>query len=84
MKMVWFKDYYSPFSECTSIPVCLAYVALMAARDGGGGGGLLPYKRLLGMCRWMEPHFQEWSDYNGVAFSRELLEWGRAFSDFWG
>ena len=37
--MVWFKDYYSPFSECTSIRECLAYIALMAARDGGGGGG---------------------------------------------
>ena len=23
-------------------------------------------------------------DYNGVAFSIELLEWGRTFSDFWG
>ena len=24
-------------------------------------------------------------NYNGVAFSRELLEWGpSAFSDFWG
>ena len=67
MKMVWFKDYYSPFSECTSIRVCLAYIALMAARDGAGGG-LLPYKRPVGMCRWMGPHFQEWSDYNGVAF----------------
>ena len=21
---------------------------------------------------------------NGVAFSKELLEWGRTFSDFWG
>ena len=50
----------------------------------GGRGGLLPYKRLVGMCRWMGSHFQEWSDYNGVAFSRELLEWRRAFSDFWG
>ena len=51
---------------------------------GWRGGGLLPYKGVVGMCRWMGPHFQEWSDYNGVAFSRELLEWGRAFSDFWG
>ena len=82
MKMVWFKDYYSSFSECTSIRVCLAYVALMAARGGRRGGGLLPYTRLMGMCRWIGPHFHEWSDYNGVAFSRELLEWGRAFSDF--
>ena len=23
-------------------------------------------------------------DYNGVAFLKELLEWGRTFSDFWG
>ena len=33
---------------------------------GGGGGGVLSYKRLMGMCRWI--------DYNGVAFSTELLE----------
>ena len=40
-----------------------------------GGGGVLPYKRLIGMCRWMGSHFHAWSDYNGVAFSIELLEW---------
>ena len=50
----------------------------------GGGGGALPYKRLMGMCRWMGLHFHDWIDYNGVAFSKELLEWGRTFSDFWG
>ena len=49
-----------------------------------GGGGVLPYKRLMGMCHWMGSHFHDWSDYNGVAFSIELLEWGRTFSDFWG
>ena len=54
------------------------------APGGGGGGGVLPYKRLMGMCRWMGLHFHDWSDYNGVAFSIELLEWGRIFSDFWG
>ena len=32
----------------------------------GGGEGVLSYKRLMGMCRWI--------DYNGVAFSTELLE----------
>ena len=48
------------------------------------GGGVLPYKRLMGMCRWMGLHFHDWSDYNGVAFSIDLLEWGRKFSDFWG
>ena len=34
------------------------------------------------MCRWMGWHFHDWSDYNGVAFSIELLQWGRTFSDF--
>ena len=34
--------------------------------------------------RWMGSHLQDWIDYNGVAFSTELLEWGRIFSDFGG
>ena len=41
-------------------------------------------KRPMGMCRWMGSHFHDWVDYNGVAFSIELLEWGRPFSDFRG
>ena len=49
-----------------------------------GGEGLPPYKRLTGMCRWMVSHFHDWIDYHGVAFSIELLEWGRTFSDFLG
>ena len=36
------------------------------------------------MCRWMWSHFHDWIDYNGVAYSIELLAWGRTFSDFWG
>ena len=32
----------------------------------------------------MGSHFHDWVDYNGVAFSMELLEWGHTFSDFWG
>ena len=51
---------------------------------GRGGGGVLPHKRLMGMCRWMGSHFHDWIDYNGVAFSIELLEWGHTFSDFVG
>ena len=50
----------------------------------GPGGGVLPYKRLRGMCRWMGSQFNDWSDYNEVAFSIELLEWGRKLSDFGG
>ena len=45
-------------------------------------GGVLPSKRLLGMCRWMESHFHNWTDYNGVTFLVELLEWGCKFSGF--
>ena len=47
-------------------------------------GGALPYKRLMGMCCWMGSQFHDWSDYNGVTFSIELLEWDRTFSDFRG
>ena len=47
-----------------------------------GGGGVLPYKRLMGMCHWMGSHFHDWSDYNGVTFLVKLLEWGRTFSGF--
>ena len=36
-------------------------------------GGILPDKRLMGMCSWMGSHFYDWIDYNGVAFSTELL-----------
>ena len=46
--------------------------------------GILPYKRLMGMCRWIGSHFHDWIDYDGVAFSIELLEWGRTFSEFLG
>ena len=39
---------------------------------------------LMEMCRWMGSHFHDWIDYNGVAFSIELPELGRTFSDFLG
>ena len=48
------------------------------------GGGVLPYKRLMGMCCWMGSYFHDWIDYNGATFSIELLEWGHTFLDFWG
>ena len=40
----------------------------------GGGGGICPSNRLMGMCRWMGLHFHDWIDYNGAAFLLELLE----------
>ena len=36
------------------------------------------------MRRWMGSHFHGWNDYNGVAFSIELLEWWGTFSDSLG
>ena len=50
----------------------------------GSRGGALPSSRLMGMCRWMGSHFHDWIDYNGVAFSIELLEWGHIFSGLGG
>ena len=35
-------------------------------------GRVLPYKRLMGMCRWMGSHFHDWIDYNGVAFYQKI------------
>ena len=45
-------------------------------------GRVLPYKRLMGMCRWMGSHFHDWINYNRITFSIEVLEWGRTLSDF--
>ena len=58
-------------------------------RKGGGGGAVLPSKRIMGMCRpgmcrWMGSHFHNWIDENGVTFLVELIEWGRTFSGFLG
>ena len=50
----------------------------------GGTEGVLPYNRLMGMCRCMGSHFHDWSDYSGVTFLIELLLWGRTFSHFGG
>ena len=46
----------------------------------GKAGGVLPKKRLMGMCRWMGSHFHDY----WVAFSIEVLEWGRTLSVFLG
>ena len=46
------------------------------------GGGVLPSKRLL-ECATVS-HFHNWTDYNGVTFLVELLEWGRKFLGFLG
>ena len=67
---------------CNLVGRTYPMVTLKSNNPGGGGG--LPYKSLMGMCRGVGSHFHDWSDYNGVAFSIELLEWGRKFSNFGG
>ena len=47
------------------------------------GREVLPDKKLMGMWRWIGSHFHDWIDCNAVAFSIELLEWGRTFSYSW-
>ena len=37
-------------------------------------------KRLKEMCHWMGSYFHDCIDYNGAAFSIQLLEWGCTFS----
>lgn len=65
--------------------ISLPNKVMAQSRLGGGGmAGVLPYKRLKGICRWMGLHFHYWIDHNGVTFSIELLQWGHTFSDFWG
>ena len=34
----------------------------------GGERALLPFKRLMGMCRWIGSHFHDWIDYDGSYF----------------
>ena len=60
------------------------YLTKHACYYPGSLGGVLPYKRLMGMCCWMGSNFHDWIDYNGLAFSIELLEWGGTFPQwFW-
>ena len=47
-------------------------VLSQSAGIGHSGGEVLPYKRLLGMRRWMGSYFHLWIGYNGVAFSLEF------------
>ena len=44
------------------------YCIKRAFNVGGmnGGRGVLPYKRLMEMCRWMGSHFHDCIDCNGL------------------
>ena len=49
---------------------------------GGEKGGVLLGLIFAGYVPLDGLHFHDWIDYKGVAFSIELLEWSRKFSDF--
>ena len=52
------------------------------APEGAVGGGVLPYKRLMGMCRCMGSNFHHWIDYDGVAYF--LIFWGKKVLHIYG
>ena len=60
----------------------------MATRVTDGARALLSLnlkkKRDCSQSTLVGSHFHGWIDYNGVAFSFELLEWDRTFSGFGG
>ena len=57
------------------------YISILALSVIVTPGGVLPSKRLLGMCPRI---FTTGLTENGVTFLVELLEWGRKFSEFLG
>ena len=81
---VLFSEQKSIFIIRSVLSQSLTILCSVAGISHSRGGGILPYKRLMGMHRWMGSHFHLWIDYNGVAFSMESLEWRRTFSGFWG
>ena len=82
-KDVWVRGrIHPPFEELAELSYTKNFQRAQNPRRGGRG--VLPYKRLKGICHRMGSHFHEWSDYKGVAFSIELLEWGCKFLDFGG
>ena len=67
-------DPYSPYPNCMNKITLRMVVAESTFLEkeriivSQWWGGVLPSKRLLGMCRRMGSHFHNWTDYNGVTF----------------
>ena len=57
----------------------LWFIGVEVKDESPWGGGGLPYKTLMGMCRWMRSHLHDLIDYNGVVFSIELLVGSQIF-----
>ena len=65
---IWFLGWLGDFVSPSRIlkPGSRSLVPY-SKEKGKNRGGLLPYKRLMGMCRWTWSHFHHWIDYfNGV------------------
>ena len=54
--------YYITFPFIAHMPLIDIPMLAVCRIFPRGGGGLLPYKRLMGMCRWMGSHFHDWID----------------------
>ena len=46
------------------------------------GGGVLPYERLMGMCRWMGSHFHD-QTASSVSFSSDLVRGSARARERW-
>ena len=74
----------SSLSSHDMTPFAFAVLVFEPEEGGGGWGGgmVIPYKRLMGMCRWLGSHFYDWIDYNGVGHFR--IFWGKTVLYIYG
>ena len=59
----------------------LSFLSAVKARNPGG---VLPFKRLMGMCRWMGSHFHDWIDYDGGCIFNGVTMMGSHIFGFLG
>ena len=73
---------FNPSSLSSHDMTPFAFAVLVFEPEEGGGGMVIPYKRLIGMCRWLGSHFYDWIDYNGVGHFRTF--WGKTVLYIYG
>ena len=59
-------------------------IGLQFEASDHGGWGRGGYFLIMGISRWIQSHFHDWFEYNGVTFSIQVLEWSRTLSEFQG
>ena len=60
----------------TCLPSALTQSSLLEA--------VLPYKKLMGMCRWMGSHFHDWIDYKWGGIFNRVTRMGSHIFGFFG